>query len=187
MWGQASGLELWHVASRCHSSMVTWRTSWRTAFASHFLQRCPTPPGPTSLDPVREDVLNFKRLALQIVGVTTCARATAVAATTLMNSAWRQVWNFQFFTKPRTQLEDSLQLTPQSFYPALADPNHQYQSTSWNSRHKWLHFSYKAKPKSFRAVVNLCWLRECLWLGFLLPPTPSLSFLSLAVKYYIHC
>lgn len=42
-----------------------------------------TPLGQTPLDLVGADALNFKRLDPQIVGVTTCVRAIAVAAMTL--------------------------------------------------------------------------------------------------------
>lgn len=77
------------IASQVLPSMVTWLTS----FVSCLLQCYQIPPGPTRPDLARADALNFKKLGLLIVGVTTCVRATAVAAMTLMSFVWRQVCN----------------------------------------------------------------------------------------------
>lgn len=50
-------------------------------------QSCQIPPGSIPLAPAKTDALNFKRQSLLAAAVTTCARATTAAASTLMSCA----------------------------------------------------------------------------------------------------
>lgn len=50
-------------------------------------QSCQIPPGSIPLDPAKTDALSFKRQSLLAAAVTTCARATTAAASTLMSCA----------------------------------------------------------------------------------------------------
>lgn len=74
-----SGLGLSHL-SHCY-----WPD--RCCPVSCSTQSCQIPPGSVPLAPAKTDALNFKRQSLLAAAVTTCARATTAAASTLMSCA----------------------------------------------------------------------------------------------------